>query len=117
VELRNRLNAATGLTLPSTVVFDYPTPALLAGCLGTELSADVAVKPPVFSQLDQLESILSDIPKGSDIRADVTARLRTVLSRWVSGTGPQKENEAARKLESASVDEVFDFIDKELGGA
>ncbi|MEV0041521.1 SDR family NAD(P)-dependent oxidoreductase, partial [Streptomyces sp. NPDC050804] len=38
VGLRNRLASVTGLTLPTTMVFDHPSPAALAGFLGSEMA-------------------------------------------------------------------------------
>ncbi|MER6706661.1 type I polyketide synthase [Streptomyces fumanus] len=51
VQLRNRLNALTGRTLPTTLLFDYPTPQVLSAFLLEELVDDlpapVAVVPTV----------------------------------------------------------------------
>ncbi|WP_344641065.1 type I polyketide synthase, partial [Kitasatospora cystarginea] len=45
VELRNRLALATGLRLPATLLFDYPTPRLLAVRLRDQLAAAASSEP------------------------------------------------------------------------
>ncbi|HRI62737.1 MAG TPA: SDR family NAD(P)-dependent oxidoreductase, partial [Polyangium sp.] len=52
VELRNRLSAATGLRLPSTLLFDHPTPDALLRRIGGELFGrnDEPISPKPMTQ-------------------------------------------------------------------
>ncbi|ONI92164.1 hypothetical protein ALI144C_00070, partial [Actinosynnema sp. ALI-1.44] len=60
LELRNRLAAVVGVRLPATVVFDYPSPEVLAGWLVEELTGGVVEvgQPVVGSVVDEPVAIV-----------------------------------------------------------
>ncbi|MEV0375934.1 SDR family NAD(P)-dependent oxidoreductase, partial [Streptomyces sp. NPDC050636] len=115
VELRNRLSTATGLRLSATLVFDYPNPTALADHLVSQLVDEAATGPALLAELERLDSALAAGEPDARTRAAVAGRLSQILDNWRGAQAEEDDAEVAERLEAASTDEVFAFIDNELG--
>ncbi|MFI2511764.1 type I polyketide synthase [Streptomyces sp. NPDC018972] len=127
VDLRNRLNRLTGLSLPATLLFDHPTPLALVDLLLTELLEDgMAGAAHVHAEIDRLASGLASAVVGETDRTSITKRLQTLLTTWTAttdtgngpdtgdGPRPPAERSVAEELEAATDDEMLAFIDTRL---
>ncbi|WUK49811.1 SDR family NAD(P)-dependent oxidoreductase [Micromonospora zamorensis] len=111
VQLRNQLNAHTGLSLPATLIFDHPNPVAVAEHLH-DLLAPRRV-PAVLRQVALLEEELAAAEADEHLRTEVVTRLESALQR-LGRAAPADEDAVIDRIRSASSEEIFSFINNEL---
>ncbi|WP_408630720.1 SDR family NAD(P)-dependent oxidoreductase [Micromonospora coxensis] len=119
VEFRNRLTAATGLRLPSTLIYDRPTTTALVGYLRGALLAERTTSAlSVLGELNKLETAMRAVADDDTDRSAVAARLRELLTLWTyAEPGADGAATADGALASATAEEIFGLLDDELGTA
>ncbi|MEV5647451.1 SDR family NAD(P)-dependent oxidoreductase [Nocardia sp. NPDC052254] len=121
VELRNRLSKATGLQVPVTLVFDYPTAPELAGYLYEHLAPALTASPPaggaapddiahLAAMVDRVLAAAGDDDATVTVLLGIGDRLRSHLGeRW------RGDEDEYADLAAHSASELFDLIDEEFG--
>ncbi|WP_453843573.1 phosphopantetheine-binding protein [Streptomyces thermogriseus] len=120
VELRRRLSAHTGLTLPATLAFDHPTPTAIATLLLDKL--DLASGAPARrqrvtkTQIDSLVELLRSATPAQLEEPDLAAgllALRDSLAKTVTAVAERPEPET--EFDTGSTDDLLQFLDRKLG--
>ncbi|MEU9388359.1 phosphopantetheine-binding protein, partial [Streptomyces sp. NPDC048279] len=105
-ELRNTLNTTTGLQLPPTLAFDYPTPTALTQHLLTQLLPQEDPETLLNTHLTALETTLTTLTPDHPTRNTTTTRLLTLL-KTLTTTPTPPTNTTPQDIDTATPDELI----------
>ena len=120
VNLRNSLHVATGLRLPATLIFDYPTPDALVGFLRSELLTETG-DDDLDGREEDLRRALAQVPLSRFREAGLLDTLLTLVDTE-AGSAPKATPERdpaapAAKDDTDLIDvmDVADLVQRALG--
>jgi polyketide synthase 7 len=122
VELRNRLKTATGLTLSPTLIFDYPTPIVLAEHLDSRLAVNAvgADQPNLMTRFNditrELQALLEQPDWNPEDKTQLTARIQALLTTLGAHLDPYASHDSDDEdIQTATESQLFAILDEELG--
>jgi polyketide synthase 7 len=122
VELRNRLKTATGLSLSPTLIFDYPTPIVLAEHLDSRLAVNTtsADQPNLMNRFNditrELHALLDQPDWKPEDKTQLTTRIQALLTTLSTHLDPYESYDSDDEdIQTASESQLFAILDEELG--
>jgi acyl transferase domain-containing protein/NADPH:quinone reductase-like Zn-dependent oxidoreductase/acyl carrier protein len=114
VELRNRLNEATGLHIAATSAFEHPNPVALAEHLIEEIARERPSGASVVEQeLAKLQAAIADCGAEDTVRGVVADRLRRLLVDLEQEPESGERAAVLERIDIASDEEIFALLDSE----
>jgi acyl carrier protein len=112
MEFRNQLARATGLRLPATLVFDYPSARALAGFIHEQIAPADNPAERIAAEIDSLTRSCAAAELSPEDRSDMARRLTVLLRRLEDrDTAEVDTGSIAGDLDTADDRALFDFID------